>query len=82
MAPGNQTNNPPLGIHPKVGDKHTSGFVLASWNPTGSNQNKCDWFNRFCDKQNVTLANIQEHFRIGHSASKYFSKEFPKSKQI
>ena len=57
--------------------KAMASIVIASWNTTGSNRHKCEWFNNFSNKYKISLASIQEHFRIGRSTNTYFSKEFP-----
>ena len=49
-------------------------FTVASWNSTGSNTVKMNYFYKYCLENNIVCGNLQETFKTGNS--NYFSKLF------
>ena len=52
--------------------------TFLSYNPTGLNNQKCDWVNCLCETSDVTYLSIQEHFRKSKTIDKFFKEQFPK----
>ena len=51
--------------------------TFLSYNPTGLNDDKCEWLNSLCETCNVTYISVQEHFRKSKTIDKYFKTQFP-----
>ena len=50
--------------------------TFLSYNPTGLNEQKCDWLNSLCNTCDVTYVSIQEHFRKSKTIDKFFTEQF------
>ena len=51
--------------------------TFLSYNPTGLNDQKCDWLNSLCETTSSTYVCIQEHFRKSKTIDKFFKEQFP-----
>ena len=56
------------------GSNNPVKFTVASWNSTGSNTVKMNYFYKYCLENNIVCGNLQETFKTGNS--NYFSKLF------
>ena len=49
--------------------------TFLSYNPTGLNEQKCNWLNSLCNTCDVTYVSIQEHFCKSKTIDKFFTEQ-------